>query len=156
MALLTKKQIQKAKDLKTEDVPVPEWADEEEGMKPEEAFVRVRGLTGTERDRWEESITQQTGKTSKVVLTNFRARLCALCMVDEQGARLFSDAEIAVLGQKSAAALDRVYEVAARLSRITKEDVESLAKNSEPGRNGSSGSNSPSGTEELSTNSSET
>jgi hypothetical protein len=42
--------------------------------------------------------------------------------------------DINTLGQKSAAALDRVYEVAARLSKISKEDVDELAKNSGKGR----------------------
>jgi len=43
---LNKEQILRADDLKTEEVDVPEWG----------GSVRVRVLTGTERDAFESSI----------------------------------------------------------------------------------------------------
>jgi hypothetical protein len=54
-----------------------------------------------------------------------------LTIVDEEGNRLFSDADVKLLGQKSAAALDKLFEVAQKLSGLKDEDVEELAKNSE-------------------------
>jgi hypothetical protein len=42
---------------------------------------------------------------------------------------MFSDQDVTKLGKKSARALDRVFDVSQRLSGITKEDVEDLAKN---------------------------
>ncbi|WP_119728335.1 hypothetical protein [Thermomonospora amylolytica] len=118
MALLTKDQILAADDLTTEDVEVPEWG----------GTVRVRTLTGAERDRFEESMAQTRGKSVKTNLANLRARLVALCVVDEDGKRLFSDSEAAALGRKSAAALDRVFEAARKLNRMTEEDVEELTE----------------------------
>jgi hypothetical protein len=82
-------------------------------------------MTGAERDRFEQAyLTEKTA--------NIRARTAAACICDDQGARLFSDADVAELGQKSAAALDRIFDVAMRLNRISKKDVDDLEKNSDP------------------------
>lgn len=120
MAFLTKKQILEAQDLVTEVVSVPEWSGE----------VRVRSLSAAERDQFEDKIVKREGKRSRVILTDVRAKLAAACMIDEAGERLFSDAEVAALTKKSAAALQRVFDVAQRLAGITDEDAEELEKNS--------------------------
>jgi hypothetical protein len=51
-------------------------------------------------------------------------------MIDESGKRLFPDADVRELGKKSASALQRVFEVAQRLSGLSNADVEELTKNS--------------------------
>jgi hypothetical protein len=117
VALLSKGQILDAEDLTTEDVEVPEWG----------GTVRVRSLTGTERDKFETDMVDKHGKATK--LGDIRARLAALCMVDAKGQRLFSDAEAHALGKKSGAALERVSSVAMRLAGLTQDDVEELAGN---------------------------
>jgi hypothetical protein len=91
----------------------------------------VRALTGAERDAFEASVVEQRGKSTKMNLRNIRAKLVALTIVDEEGTRLFLDADVKLLGQKSAAALDKLFEVAQRLSGLRDEDVEELAKNSD-------------------------
>ena len=60
---------------------------------------------------------------------NFRAKLAAACIVDEEGNRLFSEKDVAALGRKSAAALDRVATAAQRISAMSQEDVDELAGN---------------------------
>jgi hypothetical protein len=117
---LGREKILGADDLASEDVAVPEWG----------GVVRVRCMTGAERDRFEESIVDQRGKKTRVDMGNIRAKLVAATVVDEEGARIFSDRDVEALGKKSAAALNRVFEVAQRLSGITDDDVEELAKNS--------------------------
>lgn len=119
--ILGKADILQAQDLQIELVDVPEW----------DGQVYVRCLTGAERDRFEEGSLRNAGsKAQSVVLANMRARLCALAICDENGARLFSDSDVAKLGEKSAQALNRVFEAAARLSGITQQDIEDLSKNS--------------------------
>jgi hypothetical protein len=130
MSLLTREEILQADDLPTEDVPVPEWG----------GTVRVRTLKGVERDRFEDSITEQRGKQAHVIAENLRAKLVALSIVDEQGRRLFDRADVRKLGEKSAKALDRVFDVAQRLSGISDDDVEELVKNSLNGQSDASGS----------------
>lgn len=126
MPILTKQQILDADDLQVETVEVPEWGGE----------VFVRGLSGTERDAWEQSIidmkqaaARRNGAGLDYDFANFRAKLVARCIVDEDGQRLFGESEIGLLGRKSAAALDRVFTVAQRLSGLSSQDVEELTKN---------------------------
>lgn len=134
MAYLTKAQILSADDLKYEVVAVPEWGGE----------VRVKALTGKERDEYEAGMTVRKGADIKDLnLVNVRARLVALAMVDEQGKRLFSDAEVFDLGRKSAAALSRVFDVARKLSGISEEDVEELGKGLQNGHSDDSLTVSP-------------
>jgi hypothetical protein len=116
MAYLTRDEILQAADIQYEDVDVPEWG----------GTVRVRSLTGAERDALEGSIAELEGLE---IYKNFRARLVTRAVVDETGKRLFSDKDIERLGEKSGAALDRVFSVAQRLSGLTKADIEELTAN---------------------------
>ena len=129
MGLLTKEAILGADDLEFEDVAVPEWG----------GSVRVYGLTGTERDRYEQAIVQQRGRRMVANLQNARARLVAMAVRDEEGKRLFADGDVAALGQKSGRVLDRLFDVAARLSGLTEDEVEELAGNWSGGQSDDSG-----------------
>jgi hypothetical protein len=97
----------------------------------------VRGLTGTERDAFEQ-------RCSDTSYANVRATLLAFSLVDEQGKRLFGLEDVGALGAKSAAPLDRLFDVARRLSGIGQREVKELVGNSEPGLNGATTSTSPS------------
>lgn len=121
MTYLSADAILGADDLGVEDVDVPEWG----------GTVRVRGMSGTERDRFEAGMLAENMKVSKdKALTNYRARLAAATLIDADGKRLFrSDAEVKRLGEKSAQALTRIAEVASRLSGLTDSDVEELTGN---------------------------
>jgi len=121
MAILTKKDILEIKDIEIERVEVPEWGGD----------VFVKGMTGLERDTFEASIVQQRGKDARVNMVNIRAKLAAQTICDEGGVRLFTDKDIRLLGAKSANALQRVFDVAQRLSGITEGDVDELAENLE-------------------------
>ena len=145
MTLLSKTAILTAQDLQTEDVEVPEWG----------GAVRVRSFTGRERDAFEASMVRGEGRDRKVDLTNMRARLVGLTVIDETGQRLFTDEEVDLLGAKSGAALDRVFAVAQKLNGLSGTDVEELAKNSSgvPSAVSTSASALPSGSPTLTTSS---
>lgn len=117
--LLTRDQILQAQDLPFEDVEVPEWG----------GTVRVRALTGAERDAFEASIVERKGSRTEFNPVNMRAKLVAMTVVDENGNRIFSNSDVEVLGKKSAAALDKVFQVAQRLSGLRPEDLEEMTKN---------------------------
>jgi len=119
MTTLGKDEILKAKDMKTMVVSVPEWG----------GHVTIRVMSSTDRDAFESSILVD----GKVQTRNIRAKLCALVLVDGEGKRLFTDQDIASLGKKSSAALDRVFSAAQKLNRLTADDVDELVKNSESG-----------------------
>ena len=119
--LLNREAIFAAPDIQTEDVLIPQWG----------GTVRVKNLTASERDAFEESTTTQRGNNLELNRKNFRAKLVALCVVDEDGKRIFDDKDIHKLGAKSAAAMDLLFAAASRLSGISKDDEEELLKNSE-------------------------
>jgi hypothetical protein len=130
MKRLTKTDIMGAADIRQEIVEVPEWGGE----------ALVYGLTGAERDEFEESIfvSNSDGKTA-FVRTNIRAKLCSYAIREDDGRRMFDEDEVDELGKRSAVALDRIYTVAQRLSGITKEDIKALEKNLETAQSGGSG-----------------
>lgn len=128
MPLLSRDQILGAQDLTFEDVAVPEWGGE----------VRVRMLTGSERDAFEASTIIRRGKRVDLNMTNVRARLVALTVVDEAGGRVFSDADVAELAKKSSAALNRVFEAARKLNGLTEEATAEAAEDFPPDPSASS------------------
>ena len=118
MTVLNRDEILQVKDIEIEEVEVPAWG----------GSVFVKGMTGTERDAFEASIVQQRGKNASVNMANIRAKLASQTICDKDGLRLFTDADIKALGKKSATALQVVFDVAQRLSGISGDDVEELAK----------------------------
>ena len=117
--MLTRDRILGAPDLKAEEVFVPEWSDS----------VLVRGMTGAERDRFESSFLGKDGKLAPGSMQNLRALMARMCCVDEQGKHIFTDADVVELGKKSASALQRIFEVAQRLSGLSSRAIEELTKN---------------------------
>lgn len=119
MTLLTKEQIIASDDLKHEDVDVPEWG----------GTVRVVAMSGDARDAFEDTLVKRVGDKVEQDLSNYRAKVCAACMIDKDGNRLFSAKEVQALGKKSSAALERVFDAADRLNGLTRGSVEATAKN---------------------------
>lgn len=117
--MLTREQILESNDIQEEIIEVPEWG----------GSVKVRGMTGVERDKFEASTFKGKGKNLQLNWQNIRAKLVASTVVNGVGHLMFTDQDVAALGKKSAVGLDRVFEAGQRLSGITKEDVEDLAKN---------------------------
>lgn len=129
MALLGRDQILGADDLQTKDIPVLEWGGD----------VRIRMLTGEQRDAFEASLVEMKKDGSqKRNMDNVRARLAALCIVNEANEQLFTKADIGQLGRKSAAALQRVFNACQEFNGFTDADVEELAEGFEPAPNGAS------------------
>ena len=121
---LTKDQILEAKDLQSEAVEVQEWG----------GSVLVRTMTGADRDAFEASlIVTQLDGTRKPNMTNMRAKLVALTVVDEAGALVFDVTDVDRLSLKSASALERVFTVAQRINGLGAAAEETAAKNSVAG-----------------------
>lgn len=109
-----------------EDVDVPEW----------DCKVRVRGLTGTDRDRYEAHAVQlrEGGQDIELRLANFRSKLLVLCLYDpDTDERIFGDNDAKVLGSKSAKVIERLHEVAYRLSGMDDKAVVRAEGNSATG-----------------------
>lgn len=130
MALLTKDQIAAADDRKWEDVPVPEWGGE----------VRVMGMSGTDRNAYQEQliVIGANGKPQRVNLADQLAKLVGKCLVGEDFQRLYTDKEVRELGRKNGAVLDRLGEVAKRLSGLDQKAGENAEGKSEATPSGAS------------------
>ena len=88
--------------------------------------ANIRRMTGTERDAFEASIFDASGKMDKA---QFRAKLLVKTLADEAGVRLFTDTEIGVLSELPSDELVRLYDIAEKLNGLSKQDVEDLTKN---------------------------
>jgi len=124
-------QILDADDIVTEVVDMSEFT----GW-PEKVWVKA--LEGTERDSYESSMRIIRGEEMIPDLANIRAKLVVRTLVEEGGTRIFTDDDDGPVGRKSAKALDRLFDVATRLSGLSKEDVKELAKNSAAAPSGDS------------------
>lgn len=113
MAALDRRSILAVDDVRKEKFAVPEWKGD--------VFLRV--LTGTDRDRFEDSYADQKMKS-------FRIRFLLLALCDEAGERLFNDDEADVLGKKSSIVINRLFEAGWKLNAFTQEAVDALGEDS--------------------------
>ena len=124
---LSRDAIFEVADLPLIAVEVPEWG----------GAVWVKPMTAAGRDAFESDVSDAEGNIDR---SNFRANLVVRCAVDpDTGKRLFRDNDAAALGAKNALPINRVFEVAAKASGLTPEDVAGLEGNSD-GRDGGSSS----------------
>lgn len=119
---LSKAKILAAKDVKlSAPLPVAEWGGD----------VFIKTLSGTERDAFEEAYAEQKMKS-------FRVRFLVLTLADESGERLFGDADIPALSEKSSIVINRLFEKAWSHNAFTNEAVETLGNDSPTDPNASS------------------
>lgn len=104
-------------DIQEEVVEIPEW-----GVK-----VLVRGLTGEARA---ELLSRATDLQGKINYKKLYASLLILSTYDpETKEPVFEDSDRDELMKKSASAIDKIVQVAMRLSGIGKIEEENLEKN---------------------------
>jgi len=108
--LLSRDEILAANDLPTEEVAVPEW-------QPNGA-VLVRALSAAEWIEVGRQTMHKDGATGDEAMLDLMVKIPALCIVDEDGQRLFSDADLGALGRKNPLPLKRIMDVVQRLSDL--------------------------------------
>jgi len=123
-------------DLVSERVDCPEWG----------VFLYIRTMSINERTAWEQHLkverdkAEEDGVQQENLLRNAIAGLIARCACDENGKLLFSIEQTETLGGKSSGAMQRCYDVVARLNYLTDEHMDELVKNSEGDQSDGSGS----------------
>lgn len=119
---LSKAAILAANDTKLSPaIPVPEWGGD----------VFCKTLTGSERDAFEDSYSQNKMK-------QFRVRFLVLTLCDDKGERLFQDSEVDELGKKSSTVINRLFEAAWGHNAFTVQAAEALGEGSPEGQSGGS------------------
>lgn len=86
-------------------------------------FIRV--LKARDRDNYEGTIAGG----DKFNFDNFRSKLVALCFCDEKGNRIFTDAEVPLIGELPADLVNQLFTVAQELNGFTAKAVEQAEKN---------------------------
>ena len=104
-----------------EDVQVPELG--------EGCVIPVWGMTAGERTRFEQGLLDKNGKQSAAKVQEVRARLLVACCRNDDGTPLFTMDDIAAIGQQRADVIERIVNVAQRLSGFSNADIEATAKN---------------------------
>lgn len=88
-------------------------------------FLRV--LSSRERDALEAEFTDAKNNLTK--LENIRAKLVVRAVADDQGKRLFSDAEVEQVGDMPAPLVSKIFDAAAKHNGMAGDSVETARKN---------------------------
>lgn len=118
MGYLNRDAILGADDSEFRDVEVPEWG----------GTVRIKSITGAQRDAFEASLREGKGKNADVNLRNMRAKLIIMCAVDEHGSKLFTQEDLRKLGSKNAKPLDRLFDACTQMIGMTEDDVKTYTE----------------------------
>ena len=112
--------ILSADDTTSEVVEVPQWGD---------VKIEVRGMTGRDRAAFLSSYTDpDTGRVNWSML--YPSLITASAFDPDTGERIFNDEDGDAINGKSGAALEKVAQVALRLSGMQQEDEDKVGKSS--------------------------
>ena len=113
---LTRDAIFAAKFERFKVLRIPEWGGE----------VWIKAMSAGERDDFEAS-HRALKDSGHDPLRHLRARLACATVCDEDGNRIFQDADVDRLSDHPASALDRIADVAMELCGMKARDAEALA-----------------------------
>lgn len=88
--------------------------------------VLLRDPSAADRDEWEVFATNNRGQYAL-----WRAKVAQILLCDAAGRRLFTEKQLAEIGEKSAAAVNEIWEVGVKLFSVTDQEIEELEKNSD-------------------------
>ena len=111
--MLTKDKILSADDLPKEVVNIDEWGDD----------VIVSTMNAKNREAYERYYRDNKLEDEDLI----RASLCAFCLVDEEGSRLFGLDDIVSLADKSSKVIGKLFLIAQRLNGLREQDLEEAA-----------------------------
>ena len=108
-------------------------------------------MSGNQRNEYERQVVKEVPAgnrmarragqtTTEIRRDEIKARMVVWCVMDPHGQPMFTEADIPAINEKSAAAIEKIVEVASRLSGLDDDDVGNLAE--EMAKNPSGGSSS--------------
>ena len=127
MNYLSREELIARATLRIEEVAVPQW----------DTTVRVRELSAIDKDKLQMSMVDMSkvgengasdGAVSQSSLIGIRAKLVCYCVVDEDGERIFTDADLPAIGEMPAEPLEPIFDVAMRLSGMSKKEQKKIAE----------------------------
>jgi len=114
----TRDQILSAPKRRFAEVDIPDWGK-----------FRVRSLTELERSKFEASIRDKQGKVSNAKLLDLKCRLIVLCVVDENGDTLLTNADIDALREQDSCRTNQLVDAIQKHCGFSDNDLEELEKN---------------------------
>lgn len=116
---LTRDQIfSKPPEFAREKVEVPQWG----------GHVYVKQISARDIESWQDWLGEQDD--TKGVKHSFRVKLILLCVCDEDGRLIFTDAaDLAVLTDRENSVVELLWLACRRVNRMDKEATEKAAKN---------------------------
>ncbi len=93
--------------------------------------ARIQSLTELEKSEFEFAVISTKGKALRSKMVIARRTLVVLCLVDNDGKRILSDADLDALAQIDGAVISAIYDEARIHCGFEEGDIEGLAKNSE-------------------------
>ena len=120
MKMLTKEEIVDTKDISIEIVEVSEWG----------GSVGIKRMSGAERDEYDQALYNRSDDKGKITnVKGVKVLLLSRTICDTKGNLLFPEnADREILRQKSASAIERLFEKAGALNGIGPEEVKELGK----------------------------
>jgi hypothetical protein len=120
--MLNRDSVRAAKDHKRQWVAMPEWVPDGEEFNPDVHGLYVGSMSARDKDGFERAFLEKDGRD------NARAKLAVLTCQDADGKRIFEDGDADWLGQKNAGPLSRIFDVAIKINRLSKDDQAELVK----------------------------
>jgi hypothetical protein len=94
--------------------------------------VRIQSLSEKEKSDYETVLISKNGRgILKDRLADATRRLIALCVVDENDKRVFTDNDLSVISSMDAAVASRIYDACQEHCGFNRGDIEGAVKNSE-------------------------
>ena len=94
--------------------------------------VRLQSLSEKEKSDYETKLISKNGRgILKDRLADATRRLICLCVVDENGNRLFQDSDLDVIANMDSFVSSRIYEACQEHCGFNKTDIETAVKNSD-------------------------
>lgn len=116
-----------------EEVEVPEWRDENG-----DCTVIVRGLTQKEWEINQAILAREAADDKAKPKGEAAARLIVRCVIDENGGRVFTDADINLIANLSFGSVQKLQDGITKASGIGAEAEEEVRGESEPAQTSSS------------------
>ena len=93
--------------------------------------VWIKGMTVTERSRFERQFRNRKGDTNERKMNEIRQRMLVACVCNADGQQLLTETDIEAIGKHRADSVERLVNAAQIACGMSTDDMEDLAKNSE-------------------------
>ena len=93
--------------------------------------IWIKGMTVTERSRFERQFRTRKGDTNERKMNEIRQRMLVACVCNADGQQLLTEADIEAIGKQRADIVERLVNAAQIACGMSTYDMEDIVKNSE-------------------------